>query len=62
MTEPGLQIYFCFIKIKERRKNMTEEQRDEILLEIANKVDFNTKQIEAINMTMSNHTVQISGM
>lgn len=41
---------------------MTEEQRDEILLEIANKVDFNTKQIEAMNMTMSNHSIQIEGM
>ena len=41
---------------------MTEEQRDEILLEIANKVDFNTKQIEAINMTMSNHSLQIEGI
>ena len=41
---------------------MTEEQRDKILLEIANKVDFNTKQITEMNITMSNHSIQIAEM
>ena len=41
---------------------MTEEQRDKILLDIASKVDFNTKQIAEMNLTMSNHSIQITEM
>lgn len=41
---------------------MTEEQRDKILLDIASKVDFNTKQIAEMNLTMSNHSIQITGL
>ena len=38
---------------------MTKEQREKILLEIANKVDFNTKQIAEMNLTIENHSKQI---